>query len=488
MALSPNARNDGGAFYGSNIEQLDPFGYQPDTYGSSIDLAKQTQADQQKLQALVKAGKNAEAQAFIDGFNNATGDKDKVSQTLIDSKIYYQYNYSAPKEIHTASDTKAAVLQGVGSLVVSDGNGGWVDKAGTVAYPVAASASGSSSQGAGVTAGVTDTINFHNDTKNEPLADDIIQGMAEVAKRGTPDTVDFQNIRYQDSDSSSKQSVVTFIRSQFADAKGVKVEKVYADTNGGQLQADDPIKVTLKITNNTSATINGGVYLDSNDTKIFRASAHDAQYTIHHSTDVGTGTTQNLVTTNGGDFDYVFSLGTLPANDTIEITYSLSANAISYGKVVVGALDASDPDGDVAMNPNNSCGGDMIIWRSTAKRQYSRGTKKFQDTSELPKELKDQSADQDGNGVPDTIDALTNAAKQGDTSLLQQYSQQTLAKQNVDGNNNGIPDKYDTKGNPVVSYNASTRTLDVGGFSAGNIDAINGQIDDVVKGLGCGFG
>ena len=29
---------------------------------------------------------------------------------------------------------------------------------------------------------------------------------------------------------------------------------------------------------------------------------------------------------------------------------------------------------------------------------------------------------------------------------------------------------------------------EIGGLSSSNVDAINGQIDDVVKGLGCGFG
>lgn len=72
-------------------------------------------------------------------------------------------------------------------------------------------------------------------------------------------------------------------------------------------------------------------------------------------------------------------------------------------------------------------------------------------------------------------------------SPIAKYASDALSDYNKDSNSNGIPDKDDTKGDSVVTYDPNTGNVDIGGLSSSNIDAINGNIDEVMKGLGCGF-
>lgn len=133
------------------------------------------------------------------------------------------------------------------------------------------------------------------------------------------------------------------------------------------------------------------------------------------------------------------------------------------------------------------------MWRSVEPftplaRNYEKGTKKFVDRSVLPEELQKNTIDTDKNGIPDYIDELIKSGKGGDASILQKFSESELAKYNIDKNGNKIPDRGDSKGSKTVSYDAATGKIQIGGLTSGNIDAINGQIDEVVRGLGCGFG
>lgn len=168
----------------------------------------------------------------------------------------------------------------------------------------------------------------------------------------------------------------------------------------------------------------------------------------------------------------------------------MSANPTSYGKMTVGLLEKNevgdDIYGDIALSPNNMCGGSLIMWRSVPPftplaRNYEKGTKTFADHSVLPDELKQNTVDADKNGIPDYIDGLIKSGSGGDTTLLQQYSEHQLEQYNIDTNGNKIPDRGDSKGSKVVSYDPTSGKLQVGGLTSGNIDAINGQIDDVVR-------
>ncbi len=115
-----------------------------------------------------------------------------------------------------------------------------------------------------------------------------------------------------------------------------------------------------------------------------------------------------------------------------------------------------------------------MMWRSVEPfaRSYEKGSKNFIDNSVLPDSLAKNAIDLDKNGIPDYIDELIKSGKEG-TSLLKTYSDTQLGIYNTDTNGNSIPDRGDTKGSKIVSYNPSNGSIEIGGLSSGNIEAIN---------------
>ncbi len=56
----------------------------------------------------------------------------------------------------------------------------------------------------------------------------------------------------------------------------------------------------------------------------------------------------------------------------------------------------------------------------------------------------------------------------------------------------GIPDSHEPRGDSLIRFNDNGTlvggTIDIGGMSSENVDKVNGAIDTIVQGLGCGFG
>lgn len=128
------------------------------------------------------------------------------------------------------------------------------------------------------------------------------------------------------------------------------------------------------------------------------------------------------------------------------------------------------------------CGENLVMWRSVppTSKTYLKGTKTLEDSSKLPSELQKAAVDVDKNGTPDYLDTLINAAKSGDTATVQKYSQEELAK--------FMAGQSKPDGTPLIGYNPRSGEVEVGGLTDGNIEMINSRIDEVVRGLGCGFG
>ncbi len=61
----------------------------------------------------------------------------------------------------------------------------------------------------------------------------------------------------------------TYLRSEFAEAQDLIIEKSYTDRNGGTLKEGDIIDVKLTITNTGSKAKNNIAYLDSNESALF---------------------------------------------------------------------------------------------------------------------------------------------------------------------------------------------------------------------------
>lgn len=70
------------------------------------------------------------------------------------------------------------------------------------------------------------------------------------------------------------------------------------------------------------------------------------------------------------------------------------------------------------------------------------------------------------------------------------YNAYALAAKTADFHNSSsnVPDDYDEKGVDLYSYDNTSGGMSVDGLSSGNVEAIEASIDEIVQGLGCGFG
>ena len=249
------------------------------------------------------------------------------------------------------------------------------------------------------------------------------------------------------------------------------------------MQTGDKIRVEIILTNTSDTVFRDAVYLDSNDRKIFFAE-QSGVYTIVRNG--GTEEQHALKYLTEGDFDYGFDFASIAPGDTIRIHYLVTATPTALGDMRVGLLEkketGDDIYGDISIAPNNICGGNLIMWRSIPSfpRNYEKGNKQFADNSVLPDSLSQNAIDLDSNGIPDYIDELIKSGK-GDMALLKEYSNTQLGIYNTDANNNKIPDYGDSKGSKIVSYNPINGNIEIGGLSSGNIEAINGQIDEIIQ-------
>lgn len=245
IQVSPNVRNDGGAFYYDGLPQISP------TAVTSTD----------------------------------TGSLDST-KAILDNMIYYQDTYASDRVLNSPAARNAILRASIGS--------------------------GSGTQDA---ANTLDTLNT---------------GMSDVIDLAGSGRTDFSTL-----DTSARDFKRTYIRSPYAEAKGLKVEKRYKDLNGGMLQSGDRIEITLDLTNTTPSSMSKGVYLDSNDEHIFRAD----EGSTYHITKTGTGVSLPMVPLQSGDYDNAFELGTLAAGQRVEIVYTVIAMPVAYGKIYVGLLE-----------------------------------------------------------------------------------------------------------------------------------------------------
>ncbi len=158
---------------------------------------------------------------------------------------------------------------------------------------------------------------------------------------------------------SSRGSKRTFIRSPFAEGKGLKVEKKYTLMTSGTrdtIQTDDKIRVEIVLTNTTSKSFKDAVYLDSNDQKLFQEDQNGTYTTTQNG---GTEEQHSLKYLTEGDFDYGFDFASIAPGEVIKIQYLVTATPAAYGKINVGLQEkkeaGNDVYGDISLSPNNIC-------------------------------------------------------------------------------------------------------------------------------------
>lgn len=299
--------------------------------------------------------------------------------------------------------------------------------------------------------------NYQSDSKGVALTSTVSLMLANTAAIAGSGNTDFSALA--NSDRGTKR---TFVRSPFAEGKGLKVEKTYkilSSSPRDTMQTGDKIRVEIALTNTSTKAFRDAVYLDSNDRKIFLEDQSGIYTMVRNG---GAEEQHPLKYLTAGDFDYGFDFASIAPGETIKIQYLMTAIPAAFGVMGVGLLEkgeaGDDIYGDISLSPNNICGGDLMMWRSVEPylRSYQKGSKTFVDNSVLPDSLAQNAIDLNKNGIPDYIDTLIASGK-GDASLLKTYSNTQLAQYSANAINNST-----SKGSNVLSYNASKGSIEIG--------------------------
>ncbi len=143
--------------------------------------------------------------------------------------------------------------------------------------------------------------------------------------------------------------------------------------------------------------------------------------------------------------------------------------------MIVGKLEGGevgdDIYGDVGFKTSTTCGAEMILWRSTNTRSYVRGTRSYT-AAELPEGMSEKLLDADKNGIPDSVENMTQTGQQ---QAYKEITQSTNATSMTD-----------TK---IVqaSVSADKRVLDIGLSPQASRDIL-AISENLANGLSCGFG
>lgn len=143
----------------------------------------------------------------------------------------------------------------------------------------------------------------------------------------------------------------TFLKSEFAEDRDLRVIKTMKDVNSDPLKSEDPVEITITLGNSGSTTMKNVAYLDSFDKSIF-SETDTPYYSVTAPAYSHTGTLDML---SDSSYDYLFDGFDLRPGETATIRYSLKTNTVQFGKFVVGQLETDDTYGDVAMRANNIC-------------------------------------------------------------------------------------------------------------------------------------
>ncbi len=276
-------------------------------------------------------------------------------EKMINNLIYYQYQYSTQKESYSQEEKKTVILNSVGT----DDN--W--------------------------------------SPDSTLSSKIYDLQNEIVDLNATWMTDVSNF-----DTTNIEWFKTFLRSEYAYNKWIKIEKKYIWKSGNSLKSWDKVKITLDITNTTNNKMDNVIYLDSNKNIFSKEDITYFEFTQNNKT-----TKKQLQELTDWDFEYIFEDFSLNPWEKINISYELTVPLVAFGKITVGLLDSSDPYWEIALNPNNECNATQIIWKNTNinKRWYSRFTKDFKDNSQIPAELRKNTIDNNVSWDPDYLDLLS---------------------------------------------------------------------------------
>lgn len=175
---------------------------------------------------------------------------------------------------------------------------------------------------------------------------------------------------------------------------------------------------------------------------------------------------------------------------------SIDAKASTLSSIPERDFHGHDVYGDIRFNPNETCGGPLLLWRShnDFSRTYHKTLivrdikdpdKAALEASKNTASLVGSSASSSSSGATGSTSSTTDSAALADTAMSD------LATWQADGDSDGIPDRGDDDNGDVfeVSTSGNSTQISIGlGKVDDVLDDIIGGVKEFLSGLSCGFG
>lgn len=271
-----------------------------------------------------------------------------------------------------------------------------------------------------------------SDTSNWKIDENLLNSFIFERVNYEKDSNYYSDVDLWDDLSSSDKST-TFIKSEYSEFSWLSFEKTYKDRNWFTVKSWDIIDVEIIIKNTSYSRINNIAYIeDINDI-----------FVLEDNTIVNSLWLAKKNAPNSMDFMYDgFSLNSW---ETFTVNYSAKVKPFTHSYIQVWYFENweswDDLYGDIMIQKDkSSCSWVNDIFRSVSTRTYSRWIKEpVCDDTELPDNLKNNSIDNNKNGIPDYIDELTS-----DPVSLTSYADEQLKDIYNDSDWDGIPDSEDS--------------------------------------------
>lgn len=290
------------------------------------------------------------------------------------------------------------------------------------------------------------------------------------------------------------------LRAPFVDKTKLLITKKYASLEASnQLVAGSPIEVTMEIKNNSTQNISNIIILEKFADYL---SVSDFSYTLISGE---TKETRSFITASTQQDAGIIDLRgkTLKSGQSIQIVYNGTLRSFSFGHFDVGYLeDKDDPTsnddipkdkvfsinstasqlekipekdfynhdnyGDIRFNPNETCGGPLLLWRShnTYDRTYHK-TVIVRDIQDPDKNAMESAQSIVSSNASSTSSGTSSASGSGTSSSSvsslsdEEYqsilsdSQSDLATWNADGDGDTIPDNADDDNGDIFEISTS---------------------------------
>ena len=256
----------------------------------------------------------------------------------------------------------------------------------------------------------------------------------------------------------------TFIKSEYAQAAWIQVEKRFEDINAENLQSGDLVEVTVTLTNTSGTTKSWIAYVDS-------------IVSPFEMTQVWVITDEGIIERWAPAwYNLLLDEITLDSWESTVINYTLRVLPITFGHIKVWLFEEEWTVWDdlywdiIIKDDNKNCSQAVDMFRSLTSNTYSEKEETYprcdEDKLTLPDELEKNKIDSDNNGVPDYIDAITNSV-----TAQKEFAAEALEEMQLDTDWDWVPDEED----PTPNFNADELW--------GILDPINEKVDDITEGI-----